>query len=301
MSGPETVTARPKLSIVVASYNSAATLQLCLESLEAQLGPQDEIIVADCSDRDPREQFTRPFDRVRFLRFDQRCSIPELRREAIKFTTGEILLLTEGRVVPSKLWAASLSEAHTTDPKAPAFGGPIDSNPAAPFDEAVFFCEYGLHMPPTPEGATRELSGANLSYKGWAVDLCRDLLDNAAWEPFWHRRLEHLGYQLQRAPEALVEYHNSLTPGQFVRQRFHYGRWFAAERVRGPRRLLYAAFCPVLPLLLTWRLGRLAFSRGRAGRYLRALPWILPFQMFWALGEFCGYLAGRGNSHRKVF
>ncbi len=301
MPGQETVTARPRLSVVVASYNSAATLQLCLESLEAQLGPTDEIIVADCSDRDPRQQFTRAFERVRFLRFEERRSIPELRREALKLATGELLLLTEGRVVPSKLWAASLGEAHTTHPKAPAFGGPIDSNSTAAFDEAVFFCEYGLHMPPIGDGVSRELSGANLSYKAWVVDLCRDLLESGAWEPFWHRRLEEQGYHLQRVGAAVVEYRNSLTWGQFVRQRFHYGRWFAAERVRGARRVAYAAFCPLLPLLLTLRLGRLAMARGRGGRYVRALPWVLAFHLVWAVGEFCGYLGGRGESHREVF
>jgi GT2 family glycosyltransferase len=285
MSGQETVTARPRLSVVVASYNSAATLQLCLESLEGQVGPSDEIIVADCSDRDPREEFTRTFERVRFLRFEEKCSIPELRREALKLASGEILLLTEGRVVPSKFWAASLGEAHLTHPKAPAFGGPIDSNSTAAFDEAVFFCEYGLHMAPAPDGESGELSGANLSYKRWVLDLCRDLLEAGAWEPFWHRRLEEQGYRLRRVGAAGVVYRNSLSLGQFLRQRFHYGRWFAAERFRGGRRLLYAALCPVLPVLLTVRLGRLAVVRGRGGRYFRALPWIAVFQVVWAAGE----------------
>jgi hypothetical protein len=211
--------------------------------------------------------------------------------------TGQILLLTEGRMVPSKHWAATLGEAHTTHPKAPAIGGPINHNPASRFDDGVFFCEYGLHVPPE-DGVTREISGANASYKGWAVEQCRDLVDSAAWEPFWHRRL---GQPLLKAGAAVVWYRNSLTLRQFLRQRFHYGRWFAAERIRGPQRFLHAAVSPALPFLLTFRLGRLAFARGHAGRYLSALPWILPFQTAWAAGEFCGYVFGRGTSNRQVF
>ncbi len=295
------MTARPRLSVVVASYNSPATLERCLAALEEQLAPEDEIIVADCSDRDPRDQFRLQFPRVRFLRFTERLTIPELRREGLKRASGEIFLLTEGRMTPSNAWAAQLGEAHLTHPKAPAIGGPIDHTAASAFDDAVFFCEYGWHAPPAPEGEVRELSGANLSYKGWVVELCRDLLEAGAWEPFWHRRLEQHGHRLLRVPEAVVFYHNSLSAGQFLRQRFHYGRWFAADRIRGPLRLLYAAFCPLLPLLLTWRLGRIARRRGRGGRFLRALPWILPFQAVWACGEFCGYLFGRGSSHRRVF
>jgi glycosyltransferase involved in cell wall biosynthesis len=308
--GEETVSAaapatRPSLSVIVASYNSPATLEKCLESLSAQLGPADELIVADCSDQDPRVAFTHSYSNVKFLRFVKRLTIPELRREAIKNSQGEILLLTEGRVVPSFNWAAILAEAHVTHPQAPAVGGPIDFNPTSAFDCAVFFCEYGRHMPPLPDGPCDELSGANLSYKRWALDLCRDLIDAGAWEPFFHRRLEQRGHRLWRAGQALVYYHNSLFLSRFFRQRFHYGRWFAAARVEGLprlRRLIYAGFCPLLPGLLTWRLGRVVFGRSRhRAAFLRALPLILIFHAIWSLGELCGYLAGEGTSGRQIF
>ncbi|HYM10002.1 MAG TPA: glycosyltransferase [Bryobacterales bacterium] len=304
MSAPASGT-RPTLSVIVASYNSPATLEKCLESLTAQLGPADELIVADCSDQDPRLAFQREFQNVHYLNFSKRLTIPELRREAIKISRGEILLLTEGRVVPSSRWAAILAEAHVTHPQAPAVGGPIDFTPTSAFDSAVFFCEYGRHMPPVPDGPCEELSGANLSYKRWALDLCCDLIDAGAWEPFLHRRLEQHGYSLWRASQASVCYHNSLFFNWFFRQRFHYGRWFAAARVAGAgrlRRLVYAAFCPLLPGLLTWRLGRAVFGRGRhRAAFLRALPLILIFHATWSVGELCGYLAGAGASNRQIF
>ncbi len=302
------------LSVVVVSYNSYATLDQCLESLTSQIagqvggpsvgpgGEKDEIIVADCSDEDPRLHFRQQFPGVRFLRFEEPLTIPELRREALKVAKGEIIALTEGRVVPSLQWAARLLQAHTTHPQAPAVGGPIDYIPASASDNAVYFCEYGRHLPPTGDGEAAELSGANLSYKRWALDLCRDLIQAGAWEPFLHRRLEERGYRLYRAGEAVVYYHNSLSPSQFARQRFHYGRWFAAARVKGPRRLLYAGFCPLLPWLLTWRLGRVARERpGQRGLFRRSLPWIVLFEIIWSLGEFCGYVAGKGTSDRKIF
>ncbi|MBI3698043.1 MAG: glycosyltransferase [Acidobacteria bacterium] len=293
------------ISVIVVSYNSPATLEKCLESLAAQLSEPDEVIVADCSDEDPRAGFRRQIPSVRFLRFSERRSIPELRREAIKVSRGEILLLTEGRLVPSYDWAAALLQAHQTHPQAPAVGGPIDSNPHSAFDAAVFFCEYGRHLPPAGDGECEELSGGNLSYKRWALDLCWDLVEAGAWEPFLHRRLEQHGHRLRRSGQALVCYHNSLSVSQFFRQRFHYGRWFAAARVEAPgslKRLVYAAFCPLLPWLLTWRLARLVVERrNHRLDFLRALPWILFFQYVWSAGEFCGYLAGKGASDREVF
>ena len=294
----------PPFSVIVASYNSPATLEKCLQALAGQLPPEAEVLVADCSDEDPRIYFRQMIPGVRFLRFEQRLTIPELRREAVKIATGEIILLTEARLIPSYTWAASLVEAHNTHPQAPALGGPIDHSSVSPFDSAVFFCEYGRYVPPVPDGECDELSGGNVSYKRWALDLCQDLIAAAAWEPFLHRRLEQKGHRLRRASAAVVTYVNSLTVKQFLRQRFHYGRWFAAARVDGAsmlRRVAYAAFCPLLPLLLTWRLGRIAGERGRLGSFLGALIWILFFQTVWSVGEFCGYLAGRGRSDRQVF
>ncbi len=292
------------ISAIVVSYNSP-TLEKCLESLAAQLSEPDEVIVADCSDEDPRARFHREIPGVRFLRFPERRSIPQLRREAMTVSRGDILLLTEGRLIPSHDWAATLLQAHQTHPQAPAVGGPIDSKPSSAFDAAVFFCEYGRHMPPAGDGECQELSGANLSYKRWALDLCRDLIEAGAWEPFLHRRMEQHGHRLRRAGRALVCYHNSLSVAQFFRQRFHYGRWFAAARVEAAgslKRLVYAAFCPLLPWLLTWRLARLiAQRRNHRLDFLRALPWILFFQSVWSAGEFCGYLAGKGTSDREVF
>ncbi len=292
---------KPRVSVLVVSYNAPATLERCLESLEAQLGPDTEIIVADCSTLDPRLQFRRQFTSVKFLRFERRLTIPELRREAMRSAGGEIFLLTEARVVPSKDWAALLVKAHTTHPKAPAVGGPLDSNPRSSFDAAVFFCEYGLHMAPAPDGEASQLSGANLSYKRWAIERCQDLVEAGAWEPFIHQRLSEQGGSLVRVGKAVAFYHNSLSAAQFARQRFHYGRWYAAARAARATRLLRAASCPVVPLVLTLRLSRLAATRGRLRRFLWALPWILPFQTIWAAGEFCGYLLGKGESDRQVF
>ena len=304
-----------KLSVIVASYNSAATLGKCLEALAPQLEAGDEVIVADCSTKDPRLSFHRSFEAVKFLRFEDRLTIPELRREALKIASGEIVLLTEGRMVPSNGWAAAIRAEHDLYPQAPAVGGPIDSEPASAFDAAVFLCEYGRHMPPIGDGeckgpADAGLSGANLSYKRWALALCRDLVDAGAWEPFLNQRLAQQGHPLRRAGKAVVYYYNSLTVSQFFRQRFHYGRWFAVARVeqenahqQGPlRRFVYALFCPLLPFLLSWRLGRVAFERRHLRLwFVRALGWILLFQAAWSFGELCGYLAGKGTSNREVF
>ncbi len=298
--------ARPRLSVVVASYNSPASLESCLESLRQQSsGDGAEVVVADCSPEDMRTRLGPRFPEVRFLHFDRRLTIPELRREALRVARGEVVAMTEGRMAPSPGWTGALLESHSRQAQAPAVGGPIDFEGASVFDAAVFFCEYGLHMPPTGDGPATLLSGGNLSYKRWALDLCADLIEAGAWEPVVNDRLRSQGHALYRAGDALVRYRNSLSASEFLRQRFHYGRWYA--HVRGEtagwvHRVIYAAFCPLLPFLLTFRLARIAFGRRRhRAAFIRALPWIVFCQSAWSAGELCGYLFGKASSDRQVF
>ncbi|MEP7132730.1 MAG: hypothetical protein ABI914_06165, partial [Acidobacteriota bacterium] len=88
-----------------------------------------------------------------------------------------------------------------------------------------------------------------------------------------------------------------------LRQRFHYGRGYAADRVRGrgvPVRILFALASPLLPALLLRRLGAAA-ARSRRGRdFLRALPWTLALTVAWSFGEFAGYVSG-APSRSQIF
>jgi GT2 family glycosyltransferase len=131
------------------------------------------------------------------------------------------------------------------------------------------------------------------------------MVASSAPEHFLNLRLKEKGYPLWRVGRALVCYHNSVSAGQFFQQRFHYGRLYASMRLKDSgffRRYLYAFFCPLLPFLLTWRLGRTAFvRRNYRVCFLRALPWVFSYQCTWALGEFCGYLLGKGTSDQRVF
>ena len=70
-------------------------------------------------------------------------------------------------------------------------------------------------------------------------------------------------------------------------------------RVKGvplSKRLVYAAFCLALPLLLALRVVRTAWSRGSfwAG-CLPVLPILLSLFIVWSFGEMVGYLTGRAD------
>src|SRR5438270_12264616 len=109
------------LSVIVASYNAPETLRRCLESISQQPEAR-EIIVADCSPTDPAGELGKVFPKVRFLHFDTKMTIPELRWAAFRVTSGEIVAATEARCVPSSTWCSEMLRAHERALDSPGIG-----------------------------------------------------------------------------------------------------------------------------------------------------------------------------------
>jgi glycosyltransferase involved in cell wall biosynthesis len=295
------------VSVVVTAYNSVDSLERCLNSLSRQ--PAVEVIVSDCSDVDPTPRLRARFPEMKFLRFDERRSIPELRREAVRIAKGDILAVTEGWMIPAADWVERLVEAHAAYPEDPAIGGTIafvgQSEDASAFDWADYFTEYGFHMPGGPDGHTGALTGPNVSYKRWAVELCRPLFEQARWEPFIHGFLQEKGYQLRRVDGAMTVYRKPADPVTVLRQRFRYGRWHAAERGKPwglVERLARATIWPAIAALLLLRLWRAVAERPAMRRpFFRALGWVTAQYSAWALGEAVGYLFGKGSKKHPIY
>ena len=282
------------LSVLVTSYDSPAVLRLCLRSLASQRKVA-QIVVADCSPQDPADELAEEFPEVRFLHWARKKRVPDLRWAALEHVGGAIVGALEARCTPAADWARTILAEHAAFPEAPAVGGTVAlGSGATAFEMGLYLCEYGAFAPPLAPGPAKALSGANLSYKRSALEENRDLLEAGAWETFLHERWLAQGRPLWLC-DARVEFRNTMKPGAALRQRYHYGRGYAAERVRyqaGSKRYLYAALSPALPLLLTVRMARRAFSKDLAGWFLRASGWVLALNVAWSAGEAAGYLLG---------
>lgn len=290
------------LAVIITSYDSPAVLRRGLASLVAQ--PEvTEIVVSDCSPVNPAERLAAEFPGVRFFHFDSKRSVPVLRWAALGETSAPLVGALESRCVAAPDWARRIVAAHEAAPHAPAVGGPVAPGSASnAFELGLYFCEYGAFAPPLAEGPARALSGANLSYKRRDLETERDYLESGRWETFLHERWLGRGRELHLCG-ASIEFHNTMSPGTALRQRFHYGRGYAAERVEGSavsRRAMYASFCAFLPILLTARMARSAFAKGMGGLFLRALGWTFLLNAAWSAGELLGYTLG-ADSEPRIF
>ena len=197
--------------------------------------------------------------------------------------------------MPASDWCASLLKAYAEHPDAPAIGGPVAPAPGGSVrDLGVYFCEYGQYAPPARRGPVHDLSGANLSYRRSVLFEAGDLLDAGKWETLLHLRWRAEGRTLFMS-DATVIFQNAMSTSTIFRQRLAYGRGYAANRLPPGHWLLrlgYAAFCPVLPVLLTLRLASTLGGKGRWRDFVCALPWVVLLNGFWAAGEFTGYVRG---------
>ena len=272
------------LSVIVTAYRSAETLRACVEQL--QRDPDvTQILVADCSEENP----VLP---VAVRRFPTPTAVPVMRWAMLGDVKEPVVACLEGRCVPETGWGAAVVAAHAAWLESPGIGGAVDVDGASGWlDTVVWFCEYAAYAPPLADGPATEISGAHLSYKTAALRAEADLLASGAWETLLHLRWRAARHSLRTIP-AVVAFRNGMSWREFMRQRFHYGRGYAAARGIGSRRWLMGLLAPALPFVLTARTAEAARRAGRMPSFLLCLPGIFFFHAMWSAGELLGYWFG---------
>lgn len=295
----------PELSVVIASVNGRPYIGACLEALQQQEGDLcAEVIVVDCVGPPVIDFIDGAYSHVKVITYDERQSVARLRAAGINEAKGAIIALTEDHCIPARNWLQTIVEAHQRR-ESPAIGGAVDNAATDSLvDWAAFFCEYSNYISPVPLGVVHDLPGPNVSYKRKALEAAIELLAEGYREILLHQYFEAQGLTLWSEPGIVVRHKKHFTLGSFLRERFHYGRWFAGTRSRQVtlfKRLFYLVFSPVLPLLLTVRLSRRVLSRGRHFRpFVLSFPILFIFLITWAIGEGVGYAFGPGNSEYEV-
>ena len=278
------------LSVIVTAYQSAETLRACVEQLQRDPDVA-EILIADCSEQEPALP-------AAVRRFPTPTTVPAMRWAMLKEVTNPVVACLEGRCVPEAGWGGAILEAHAKWPEAPGIGGAVDVDGASGWlDTVVWFCEYAAYAPPLPDAPAAEISGAHLSYKVAALRAEEDLLATGAWETLVHLRWRAAGRVLRTNP-AVVAFRNGMSWVACARQRFHYGRGYAAARCSGWRRVVFGLVTPALPFVLTGRTAEAARRSRRMPSFLLCSPGIFFFHAMWSAGELLGYWFGAsGKPH----
>jgi hypothetical protein len=301
----------PKLSVVVGLIaGQAARLAACLKALQEQEDPPEmEILVpydAPCAEvtqlqsSHPEVQFllAEDLDTAAARAGSSREHHDTLRTLGLKAARGQYIALTEDHAIQEKRWCRGLVELLDEHLRVAAIGGAVECGSSRWLNRAVYYCDFGRYQNPLPEGPAEYVSDSNVVYRREALQAIAEVWADDYHETLVHWALVEKGHEIWLTPKVEVwQSRGNLRLGKAFHERYVWGRSFAGTRVTGVglgKRLVYAAFCPALPLLMTARLLRGALTRKRhLGRFLLALPLISLLQSAWAYGEWIGYLTGR--------
>lgn len=316
-SGHTDKTDTPLLSVVVVivsdttdSHGGASHLAASLEALSRQADPPPmEVIVPHLPNVDGIDEIKRRFPHARFVpvpdlkrstgRLGSREHHDELRARGLVLARGEIVALLEDHGLADPNWCARIVGAHKKNYA--GIGGAIENGIDRPLNWAVYFCDFGKYQSPLPAGESLFASDANVSYKRAALESIRDVWREVFQETAVNWALRSRGEKTALAPEIIVyQRRQGLRMRSALRERFIWGRSYAATRSKllgGAKRAAYAVLAPILPTILLTRMTLNVVKKGRCiGPFIKAFPLTALLTVSWSLGELAGYWTGSSGS-----
>ncbi|MBU6276592.1 MAG: glycosyltransferase, partial [Planctomycetes bacterium] len=230
--------ARPRVSVVVCSYQGGRTLAQCLESLGGLDYPDYEVILVDDGSTDDTPAIARRFPEVRVVRHETNLGLSASRNAGLAVATGAIVAYTDSDCFADPDWLTHL--VHRLESTgADAVGGPniapddgwlaasIAASPGQP-THVLESDQEAEHVPGCNmafrRGALEEINGFDPQFlrAGDDVDVC------------W--RLQQAGHWITFAPGAVVWHHRRQTPRAYLRQQSGYGEAEALLRFKHPEK-----------------------------------------------------------------
>ena len=127
----------------------------------------------------------------------------------------------------------------------------------------------------------------------WRLPTC---CATGKWESWLHGRLRERGFELYCEPDAVIEHEMDFGFRDFISQRYHYSRAYAAMRTPDLRRdaFVYFLAAPLLVPLLYCASPATSSDAADQAKLVLATPLILVYSVVTAVGEAIGYAAGAG-------
>jgi len=295
--------ARPPISVTISTIQGwpeiAANLATTVASTAAVGG---EVVVTDGSGL-PAPRAAEVGASVVWLSFPGE-SVFQLRDRGYRAARGEIVAITEDHVRVPPDWARRLLDAHAAHPEATAISGSVENAATGnAMDWGSFLVVQAAVAAPIRSGQARRLSGAvNVGYKRHAIEAMETYGGLGAMDGLHQRHLAATGAILLLDDSIRVLHDQSLGFRGTTAIHYNAGRtmsgfrrtqmdWVAVLRILG---------APIVPLARFVRAIALLAPRGYGRQLLRSGPAMLWLLYSQGLGQFIGYLAGAGDSPRKV-
>jgi hypothetical protein len=290
------------LSVLIPTRRGWGAAEPAVRSFMAEVPPEwGEIVVLDGSGTMPPEGELA--ENVRWIAH-KAGSVFQLRAAGYREVRGDIVAVTEDhcRAVPG--WADTVMRAHREHPTAVGIAGAVrNGTPEHRIDWGAFLITQTPFLEPLSSGPLPSVAGPNLSYKRAAIERMEargdlgviELLDNPGLlrEGEEFRADDRILVLHDRAMgvrgTSVIEFHNGRTVAGFRRTRF------------GLPELARLLLAPGLTLYRSIRTVRTARRKRVDPAVLRrSVAPVVWLHACYAAGEVLGYLAGPGDSPRRL-
>lgn len=294
-----------QLSVVIAAVNGPDLLNQTIEAIDrlAERPEIELIVVATESISDETIIDLKSRNIIVVKGGSLKDSIPRLRHRGIMASNGKFIAILEDHVEVDKRWASTIFTT-LSDPSVSAVGGCVAAGKHGWVNWAVFLADYARYIGPVVEGEHVDLPGNNIAYQRNVLLKHADALSEGKWESWVNDKLVQSGHRLVSTNRMIVRHCKGFRLGEFLNQRWHFGRSYAGMRNPdlGPvKRAIYGLGSSILPLLLTIRATKLIASRDVPKRTLiQSWPLIALVMTVGAAGECAGYILGPGSSLEHV-
>jgi O-antigen biosynthesis protein len=216
----------PRVSVVVASFNGARTLPVCLDSLHRLNYPDYEVILVDDGSTDGTAGIAASFPKTRCLHHETNQGLSVARNTGIAASDGEIIAFTDADCRADEDWlyylVSDLLEHGFAGMGGPNLLPPEDSWVAA----AVMVSPGGPSHVMITDRVAEHIPGCNMAfYKSALAEAgCFDPIYTKAGDDVdicW--RLQQLGCQIGFSPSAFVWHYRRATIRDYLKQQYGYG------------------------------------------------------------------------------
>lgn len=216
---------QPKVSIVIATYNGARTLEPCLNAVTRLNYPDYEIIIVDDGSSDSTPEIAARFPATRYM-CQPNSGLSAARNAGIAAATGEIIAFTDDDCRPDEDWLHYLVGDLLRSDFA-AIGGhnflPPEDSPVA---AAVAASPGGPAHVMLTDREAEHIPGCNMAFYKWALQAI------GGFDPVFRKagddvdvcwRLQAEGHKIGFSPAGFVWHYRRATVKAYLKQQAGYG------------------------------------------------------------------------------